>query len=238
MHWVILKYLSETPKESRIGSGCLMYKLHINLICQEVETSLSVWFIPVKRRATDSEVYCVKGADQAMNNHLQDIAKVGTGVGLVIKEIIDSVGFKYPGSSITGKTLKTLRLHATDMMIGLTHTPKHTKLQGHQQGQRKEEDLSVHPEQPEHLFIPRKAKKPKHEFINFSYDIGLDSPSRKLGLPSIGSLEGEQLSNTRAPIPHRKSQPEDFNSSRKAAATDAATRTGVCTFRRRSNCSR
>lgn len=26
MHWVILKYLSETPKESRIGSGCLMYK--------------------------------------------------------------------------------------------------------------------------------------------------------------------------------------------------------------------
>lgn len=53
MHWVILKYLSETPKESRIGSGCLMYKLHINLICQEVETSLSVWFILVKRRATD-----------------------------------------------------------------------------------------------------------------------------------------------------------------------------------------
>jgi hypothetical protein len=97
---------------------------------------------------------------------------------------------------------------------------------GQHQGQRKEEDLSVHPEQPEHLFIPRKAKKPKHEFIKFSYDISLDSPSRKLGLPSIGSLEGEQVSNTRAPIPHRESPPEDFNSSGKAV-TDAATRTGM-----------
>lgn len=159
-----------------------------------------------------------------MNNHIQDIAKVGTGVGLVIKEIIDSVGFTYPGSS-TGKTLKKLRLHATDMMIGLTQGPKHTKLQG-QQGQRKE-DLSLHPEQPEHLFIPKKARKPKQEFIKFSYDIGLDSPSQRLGLPSIGSLKGEQLSNTRrAPSPHRKSQPEDSNSSRKAA-TDAAIRTGM-----------
>ena len=111
-------------------------------------------------------------------------------------------------------------------MVGLTQGPKHTKHQGQHQGQRKEEDLSVRPKQPEHLFIPRKAKKPKHEFIKFSYDISVDSPSRKLGLPSIGTLEGEQLSNTRAPMPHRKSPPEDFNSSRKAA-TDAATRTGM-----------
>ena len=50
MRWVLLKDLSKTPKESRIRSGCLMYKIHIHLICQEVETSLSVWFILVKRR--------------------------------------------------------------------------------------------------------------------------------------------------------------------------------------------
>ena len=159
-----------------------------------------------------------------MNNHIQDIAKVGTGVGLVIKEILDNVGSKYPGSS-TGGTLEKLRLHATDMVIGLTQGPKHTKLQG-QQGQRKE-DLALHPEQPEHLLDPKMAKKPKQEFIKFSCDVSLDSPSQRLGLPSIGSLEGEQLSNTRrAPSPHHKSQPEDFNGSRKAA-TDAAIRTGM-----------
>ena len=143
----------------------------------------------------------------------------------MIKEILDNVGSKYPGSS-TGGTLKKLRLHATDMVIGLTQGPKHTKLQG-QQGQRKE-DLALHPEQPEHLLDPKMAKKPKQEFIKFSYDVSQDSPSQRLGLPSRGSLEVEQLSNTRrAPSPHHKSsQPEDFNGSRKAA-TDAAIRTGM-----------